>query len=104
MCERPDWWARVFFLRCCQRGDRERALRAREKQGRSSWLRPCFEGDPWLGNSLRMTILVGSSVDVVLLPVEGGVGLDDHVFVGGLLELVDQHGLAGFEGFRDFRM
>jgi hypothetical protein len=30
----------------------------------------------------------GLLVDVVLLPVEGGVGLDDDVFVGGLLQLV----------------
>jgi hypothetical protein len=35
-------------------------------------------------------------VDVVLLPVEGGVGLDDDVFVGGLLEFVDEHGFARF--------
>ena len=38
----------------------------------------------------------GRSVDVVLLPMEGGVGLDDYVFVRGLLEFVDEHGLAGF--------
>src|SRR5260370_31668887 len=36
-----------------------------------------------------------NSVDVVLLPVEGGVGLDDDVFVGVLLEFVRGHGLAG---------
>jgi hypothetical protein len=35
-------------------------------------------------------------VDVVLLPVEGGIGLDDYVFVRGLLQFVDEHGLAGF--------
>jgi len=35
-------------------------------------------------------------VNVVLLPVEGGVGLDDYVFVRGLLEFVHEHGLAGF--------
>jgi hypothetical protein len=35
-------------------------------------------------------------IDVVLLPMEGGVGLDDYVFVRGLLEFVDEHGLAGF--------
>jgi hypothetical protein len=34
-------------------------------------------------------------VDVVLLPVERGVGLDDDVFVSGLLEFVHEHGLAG---------
>ena len=33
-------------------------------------------------------------IDVVLLPVEGGVGLDDDVFVRVLLEFVDEHGLA----------
>src|SRR5947209_1475195 len=43
-------------------------------------------------------------VDVVLLPVEGGVGLDDDVFVRVLLELVDEHGLAGLERFGDFWM
>ncbi len=41
-------------------------------------------------------------VDVVLLPVEGGVGLDDDVFVRGLFELVHQHGLARFKSLRDF--
>jgi len=46
----------------------------------------------------------GRSVDVVLLPVEGGVGLDDDVFVGGLLEFVHQHGFAGLESLRDFRV
>ena len=43
-------------------------------------------------------------VDVVLLPVEGGVGLDDDVFVGVLLEFVDEHGLAGLERLGDFRV
>lgn len=43
-------------------------------------------------------------VDVVLLPVKGGVGLDDDVFVRGLLEFVDEHGLAGLESFGDFRV
>jgi hypothetical protein len=36
--------------------------------------------------------------------VQGGVGLDDDVFVGGLLEFVDEHGLAGFQRFGDFRV
>ncbi len=44
------------------------------------------------------------SVNVVLLPVEGGVGLDDDVFVSGLLEFVHEHGLAGFESLCDFGM
>jgi hypothetical protein len=49
----------------------------------------------------RMVLLItettnGPSVDVVLLPVEGGVGLDDDVFVRVLFEFVHQHGLAGF--------
>jgi hypothetical protein len=35
-------------------------------------------------------------VDVVLLPVEGGVGLDDDVLVRGLLQFVHEQGLAGF--------
>src|SRR5438445_4916719 len=43
-------------------------------------------------------------IDVVLLPVEGGVGLDDDVFVRGLLELVDEHGFAGLKRFGNFRM
>ena len=42
------------------------------------------------------------SVDVVLLPMEGGVGLDDDVLVRGLLEFVDEHGLTGLQGFGDF--
>src|SRR5260370_20544430 len=41
-------------------------------------------------------------VDVVLLPVEGGVRLNDDVLVRGLLEFVDEHGLAGLQGFGDF--
>src|SRR6266446_7263269 len=45
-----------------------------------------------------------NSVDVVLLPVEGGVGLDDDVFVGVLLEFVDEHGLASLERLGDFRV
>ena len=49
-------------------------------------------------------MLIALSVNVVLLPVQGSVGLDDYVFVGGLLEFVDEHGLAGLQGFRDFRM
>src|SRR5260370_39172400 len=42
------------------------------------------------------------SVDVVLLPMEGGVGLDDDVFVRVLFELVDEHRLAGLLSFGDF--
>ncbi len=42
------------------------------------------------------------SVDVVLLPMEGGIGLDDDVLVRGLLEFVDEHGLTGLQGFGDF--
>ena len=52
--------------------------------------------DPSLAESLpaclkvnRMTILVGSSVDVVLLPVEGRVGLDDDALFGPVLEFFD---------------
>src|SRR5207302_377831 len=41
-------------------------------------------------------------VDVVLLPVQRGIGLDDDVLVRGLLELVDEHGLAGLQRFGDF--
>src|SRR5882762_3587549 len=44
------------------------------------------------------------SVDVVLLPVERGVGLDDDVFVRGLLELIDEHGLARLQSLGDFRV
>ena len=44
------------------------------------------------------------SVDVVLLPMEGGIGLDDDVLVRGLLEFVDEHGLTGLQGFGDFRI
>src|SRR5258708_5335480 len=42
------------------------------------------------------------SVYIVLLPMEGGVGLDDDVFVRVLFEFVDEHGLAGLQGFGDF--
>src|SRR6266446_6692062 len=40
-----------------------------------------------------------SSADVVLLPMQGGVGLDNDVLVRGLLELVDEHGFAGLQSF-----
>src|SRR5438067_428380 len=43
-------------------------------------------------------------IDVVLLPVEGGVGLDNDVFVRVLLEFVDEYGLAGLERLGDFRV
>src|SRR5205823_14610625 len=49
----------------------------------------------------RMPVLL---VDVVLLPMEGGVGLDDDVLVRGLLEFVDEHGLAGLQSLGDFRI
>src|SRR5579859_551943 len=52
------------------------------------------------GRTLKRTLLV----DVVLLPVEGGVGLNDDVFVRVLLELIDEHGFARFERFGDFRV
>src|SRR6266480_3462141 len=47
---------------------------------------------------------INHSIDVVLLPVQGGVGLDDHVLMRGLLEFVDEHGLTGLQGFGDFRI
>lgn|SRR5690348_3810604 len=37
---------------------------------------------------LRMTMLGASSIDVVLLPVQGRICLDDEALVGDLLELV----------------
>ena len=52
------------------------------------------------GRTLKRTLLV----DIVLLPVEGGVGLNDDVFVRVLLEFVDEHGFARFERFGDFRV
>src|SRR5260370_39030931 len=65
----------------------------------------------WAGNRLSDsgpvrsdTYLRPRSVDVVLLPMEGSVGLDDDVFVRALLDLVDEHGFAGLERFADFRM
>ena len=42
--------------------------------------------------------------DVVLLPVQGGVRLNDDVLVRGLLEFVDEHGLARLQCFGDFRV
>ena len=36
--------------------------------------------------------------------MEGGVGLDDYVFVRGLLEFVDEHGFARLQRLRDFGM
>src|SRR5258708_3111247 len=59
------------------------------------------------GRSTRPGLLVSAKsrlVDVVLLPVKGGVGLDDDVLVRGLLEFVDEHGLAGLQCFGDFRI
>src|SRR5260370_4733404 len=43
-------------------------------------------------------------VDVVLFPVQRGVGLDDYALARELLELFDEHGLARLQGFGDFRM
>jgi hypothetical protein len=43
-------------------------------------------------------------VDVVLLPVQGGVGLDDDVFVRVLFQFVDQNRLARLERFGNFRV
>ncbi len=34
--------------------------------------------------------------------MQGGVGLDDDVLMRGLLEFVDEHGLAGLKSFGDF--
>ena len=39
-------------------------------------------------------ILYTKSVNIVLLPVQGGVGLDDDVLMGVLFQFVDEHGLA----------
>src|SRR5712692_12119418 len=57
-----------------------------------------FADEEWRRNSNPSK---RGSVDVVLLPVQGGVGLDDDVFVRSLLEFVDEHGLAGLQGFGD---
>src|SRR5215510_3969614 len=43
-------------------------------------------------------------IDVVLLPVQGGVGLDDDALARGLLELLDQGRLARLERLGDFGM
>src|SRR5882724_2336209 len=43
-------------------------------------------------------------VDVVLLPVERGVGLDDDVLVRVLLKLIDEHGFARLQSLGDFRV
>jgi hypothetical protein len=45
-----------------------------------------------------------SLIDVVLLPVQGGIGLDDHGFLCPLLELVNERRLARLERFADFGM
>src|SRR5229473_1961193 len=42
--------------------------------------------------------------DVVLLPMQRGVGLDNDVLVRGLLELINQHGFARLQSFGDFGM
>src|SRR5260370_9323374 len=42
------------------------------------------------------------SIDVVLLPVEGGVGLEDNVFGRVFFEFVDEHGLTGLQSFGVF--
>src|SRR6266849_4313232 len=60
-----------------------------------------FADEEWRRNSNPSK---RGSVDVVLLPVQGGVGLDDDVFVRSLLEFVNEHGLAGLQSFGDFRI
>ena len=41
-----------------------------------------------------LSIRYAKSVNIVLLPVQGGVGLDDDVLMGVLFQFVDEHGLA----------
>src|SRR4029077_7810529 len=43
-------------------------------------------------------------IDVVLLPVEGVIRLNDDVLVSVLLEFIDEQGLARLERLGDFRM
>ena len=56
------------------------------------------------GASPALTSGFAELIDVVLLPVERSVGLDDDVFMRVLLEFVDEHGFAGLERFGDFGM
>src|SRR5882757_2403631 len=56
------------------------------------------------GNAGQANSLSHYLTDVVLLPVQGRVRLDDDVLVRGLLEFVDQHGFASLQSFGDFRM
>src|SRR5712691_862143 len=74
-------------------------------EGPSHPVMPCVLG-PLKTKDATNTVesTIEDLVDVVLLPVEGGVGLDDDVFVGVLLEFVDEHGLAGLERLGDFRV
>src|SRR5271169_3966412 len=53
---------------------------------------------------LRMTPSARASIDVVLLPVERGIGLNDGALARSLLEFLDERGLAGLEGLGDFWM
>src|SRR5260370_14091677 len=43
-------------------------------------------------------------IDVVLLPVEGGIGLNDDVLASVLFEFMSEHGLARRQGFGNLRM
>jgi hypothetical protein len=57
--------------------------------------------DIYLSNK---ALVLHCSVNIVLLPVKRGVGLNDYVLVRGLLELINKHGLAGLERLGNFRM
>src|SRR5205823_4035714 len=76
----------------------ERDMRRAKKNARSDDASGRFpQKDGELKSPLQKAL-----VDVVLLPVQRGVGLDDDVLVRGLLEFVDEHGLAGLQSLGDF--
>ena len=78
----------------------------------SAYIKTKRPGPIWLPGVFQLVRRVAKSsshyrrwlVDIVLLPMEGGVGLDDYVFVRGLLEFVDEHGFARLQRLRDFGM
>ena len=59
---------------------------------------------PPLRPKCKNDVSVRRAVNVVLLPMQGWIGLDDHAFLGPALEFFDQAGFARFQGFGDFGM
>src|SRR5580704_8848929 len=104
MQERPNYGRILVMLSVKSQSVRE--------TDNSAYIKTKRPGPIWLPGGFQLMRRVATEsnhyrrwlVDVVLLPVQGSVGLDDDVFVRGLLEFVDEHGFARLQRLRDFGM